>query len=148
MAGLAAQRLSASGLSERVSVRVGDACHVPQDLQPLAGIFSCFGLQQMPEPQQVLGNWISALAPGGILALCYWPPPDGQRDAAWRALTDPSLFKPSASIQRGWDADLAAAAMAAGADVLGDISPAHPMQFDSPSHCFDVRTRDPSQMAA
>ena len=39
--------------SERAKVRVGDACQVPQDLQPLAGIFSCFGLQQMPEPKQV-----------------------------------------------------------------------------------------------
>ncbi|KAK9917767.1 hypothetical protein WJX75_007976 [Coccomyxa subellipsoidea] len=138
MIDLASQRLSESGLSERAKVRVGDACQVPQDLQPLAGIFSCFGLQQMPEPKQVLGSWISALAPGGFLALCYWPPADGQRDAAWRALTDPSLFKPAATIERGWDADLAAAAIAAGADVLQDISPAHPMAFDSPSHCFEV----------
>lgn len=40
--------------SDRVSARVGDACQIPQDLQPVAGIFSCFGLQQMPEPKQVL----------------------------------------------------------------------------------------------
>lgn len=129
--------------SDRVSARVGDACQIPQDLQPVAGIFSCFGLQQMPEPKQVcllilfslcrtnivlpctmqccrsrarlvhvgkcnaacacmqvLGNWISALAPGGMLAVCYWPPADGQRDAAWRALTDPSLHKPAATIER------------------------------------------------
>lgn len=50
--------------------------------------------------KQVLNNWISALAPGGILAVCYWPPADGQSDAAWRALTDPSLFKASAKVER------------------------------------------------
>ena len=27
----------------------------------------------------------------GVLAVCYWPPAQGQRDAAWRALTgDPA----------------------------------------------------------
>ncbi|BDA48867.1 probable demethylmenaquinone methyltransferase at N-terminal half [Coccomyxa sp. Obi] len=138
MIDIASKRLSGASLSDRVSARVGDACQVPQDLHPVAGIFSCFGLQQMPEPKQVLGNWISALAPGGVLAVCYWPPADGQRDAAWRALTDPSLFKPAATIERGWDADLASAAVAAGADVLEDASPPHAMHFESPSHCFDV----------
>ena len=39
--------------SPRVGARVSDACQVPQDLQPVAGIFSCLGLQQMPEPKQV-----------------------------------------------------------------------------------------------
>ena len=47
-----------------------------------------------------------------------------------------------ADVSRGWDADLAAAAIAAGAYVLQDISPAHPMAFDSPSHCFEVRGRN------
>ena len=74
-----------------VSARVGDATVVPADLRPLAGVFSCFGLQQMPRPQEVLCAWLAALAPDGVLAVCYWPPPQGQSDAAWRALTaDPS----------------------------------------------------------
>ena len=42
---------------------------------------------------QVLLGWLASLAPGGLLAVAYWPPADGQQDAAWRALTDPALFK-------------------------------------------------------
>ncbi len=49
-------------LRERVSAVVGDACSVPADLQPLAGVFSCFGLQQMPQPERVLHAWLQALA--------------------------------------------------------------------------------------
>ena len=39
--------------------------------------------------------------PQGILAVCYWPPAQGQRDAAWRALTgDPAhIAAPSAEQQ-------------------------------------------------
>jgi hypothetical protein len=48
----------------------------------------------------VLCSWIKALAPGGVLALCYWPPASGQADAAWRTLTDPSLFKPNPRAER------------------------------------------------
>lgn len=40
---------------------------------------------------------------------------------------------------RGWDAELAESAVMAGAEVLENSAPAHPMHFDSPSHCFDVR---------
>ena len=79
------------GCRHAVSARVGDATAVPADLRPLAGVFSCFGLQQMPQPPEVLRAWLAALAPDGILALCYWPPPQDQQDPAWRALTaDPS----------------------------------------------------------
>lgn len=39
---------------------------------------------------------------------------------------------------RGWDADLAASAEAAGATILDDSSPVHSMRFDSPEHCFEV----------
>ena len=42
---------------------------------------------------QVLLGWLASLAPGGLLAVAYWPPADGQQDAAWGALTDPALFK-------------------------------------------------------
>ncbi len=70
---------------------MGDASAVPPDLAPLAGVFSCFGLQQMPQPEAVLRAWLAGLAPRGVLAVCYWPPPQGQSAPAWRALTaDPS----------------------------------------------------------
>ena len=40
------------------------------DLQPLAGVFSCFGLQQMPQPERVLHGWLQRPgAPGTLLSL-------------------------------------------------------------------------------
>ena len=44
--------------------RVGDASRL-DELAPLAGVVSVFGLQQMPQPAAVLANWTRALAPGG-----------------------------------------------------------------------------------
>ena len=51
---------------------VGDASGVPDACRPAAGIFSCFSLQQMPQPAAVLARWAAALAPGGVLAVAYW----------------------------------------------------------------------------
>ena len=51
---------------------VGDASGVPDACRPAAGIFSCFSLQQMPQPATVLARWAAALAPGGVLAVAYW----------------------------------------------------------------------------
>ena len=39
---------------QRVSAHVGDACNLARYSAPPALVFSCFGLQQMPEPQEVL----------------------------------------------------------------------------------------------
>lgn len=38
---------------QRVSACVGDACDLAGFGAPPAVVFSCFGLQQMPEPQEV-----------------------------------------------------------------------------------------------
>ena len=47
--------------------RVGDASRL-DDLPPLAAVVSCFGLQQMPQPAQVLAHWTRALSPGRLPA--------------------------------------------------------------------------------
>ena len=49
-------------------MQTGDATKLPPELQPAALIFTCFALQQMPDPCAVLAAWLSALAPGGVLA--------------------------------------------------------------------------------
>ncbi len=47
---------------------------------------------------------------------------------------------PAATAPAPWDAgEPAAAAAAAGADVLADEAPAYDMRFDSPGDFFDVR---------
>ena len=49
-------------------MQTGDATKLPPELQPAALIFSCFTMQQLPDPDKVLAAWLGALAPGGILA--------------------------------------------------------------------------------
>ena len=51
---------------------MADASQVPDAWQPVAGILSCFSLQQMAQPVAVLAAWAAALAPGGVLAVAYW----------------------------------------------------------------------------
>ncbi len=51
---------------------VADASAVPGACTPAAVVFSCFSLQQMPQPATVLAAWARALAPGGVLAVAYW----------------------------------------------------------------------------
>ena len=53
--------------------RVGDASRL-DDLAPLAAVVSCFGLQQMQQPAEVLANWTRALEPGarGAVCVCGW----------------------------------------------------------------------------
>lgn len=50
----------------RSSVRaeVGDATQLPDQYGRVAGILSCFALQQMPQQSTVLATWVKALAPG------------------------------------------------------------------------------------
>ena len=46
--------------------QTGDARLVPPAARPVAAIFSCFGLQQMPAPADVFAGWVQSLAPGGV----------------------------------------------------------------------------------
>ncbi len=38
-----------------------------------AAVLSVFGLQQLPDPPSAIRSWLAALAPGGRLAVVYWP---------------------------------------------------------------------------
>ena len=87
MVELARQAIAESGAEGAVRAEVGDATAVDPALLPLACVFSCFGLQQMPEPAQVLAAWTRALAPGGVLAVVYWPR-RVESEGPWRRLAD------------------------------------------------------------
>jgi len=66
---------------------VGDATSVPEELSPIAAVFSCFTLQQMPNPKEVLSSWTESLVPGGILTVCFWPS-DAEDSGPWRRMLD------------------------------------------------------------
>ena len=50
----------------RVTVEAADATRLPASHDGAAGMLSCFGLQQMPEPHAVLADWVRALAPRAL----------------------------------------------------------------------------------
>lgn len=101
-----------AGLQRRVVVRVGDAMEEPPSeekhrgdqtgkVSPVAGassgfssrpaaIVCCFALNQLPDPPAALERWARSLAPGGVVAVAYWPGAveDG---GPWRRLTDLTL---------------------------------------------------------
>ena len=52
---------------------VGDASAVPIEIPPFTAIFTCFALQQLPNPKKALSTWTQALVPGGVLVACFWP---------------------------------------------------------------------------
>ena len=73
----AADDLGCSWLRRLISAwwQTGDARLVPPAARPVAAIFSCFGLQQMPAPADVFAGWVASLAPGGVAVgeICTLP---------------------------------------------------------------------------
>ncbi|PSC67659.1 methyltransferase type 11 isoform A [Micractinium conductrix] len=127
MVGLAQQLVQREGLGGRVEVRQGDASRL-EGLPPLAAVVSVFGLQQMPAPAQVLAAWTRALAPGGVLCVCYWPAVVEGEGGPWQRLSD---LTASSRPAPDWEAGIPGAALAAGADVLCDERLAHEMRWPS-----------------
>lgn len=69
---------------------------------------------QMPEPAAALANWTRALGPGGVLAVCFWPP-TVEEEGPWKRLFELTVgFKPQAD----WEAEIPAAALREGAKLL------------------------------
>ncbi|KAL4427344.1 hypothetical protein ABPG77_003253 [Micractinium sp. CCAP 211/92] len=136
-----ARRLVAEqGLADRVEVRAGDASRL-DELGPLAGVLSVFGLQQMPAPAQVLANWAAALQPGGACCVCFWPQ---QVEAAgpWQR-----LFELTAAFSRqqqpDWEAGIPGQALAAvpGMRLARDERVAHAMEWPSVAAFWQAMTR-------
>ncbi len=53
--------------SDRARAEVGDACDLASRFPDAAGVFSLFGLQQLPHAHLTLVNWVSTLAPGQLI---------------------------------------------------------------------------------
>ena len=63
--------------STRARAEVGDACDLAQRHSKVAGVFSLFGLQQLPDAHLALANWVQALTPGQLSQyirtnVCQW----------------------------------------------------------------------------
>ncbi|KAI7837870.1 hypothetical protein COHA_008357 [Chlorella ohadii] len=136
MAALARQLVQQQGLQGQVEVRVGDASRLDK-LAPLAGVVSVFGLQQMPQPAAVLANWTQALAPGGVLCVCFWPQVVEER-GPWQLLTAlTASFRP----QTEWEQGIPGDALREGAQLLQDERISHDMEWPSVSSFWDGMTR-------
>lgn len=136
-----ARRLVAErGLAGRVEVRAGDASRL-DELGPLAGVLSMFGLQQMPAPAQVLANWAAALQPGGACCVCFWPQ-QVEPAGPWQR-----LFELTAALSRqpqpDWEAGIPGQALAAvpGVQVARDERVPHAMEWPSVDAFWQAMTR-------
>ncbi|MPZ54726.1 MAG: methyltransferase domain-containing protein [Acidimicrobiia bacterium] len=92
-----------------------------------AAVISVFGLQQLPDPPTALAGWVSALRPGGILSVMYWPD-ETENDGPF-ALLDAVIAEalPQSADDRDWHLRLSDAVTTAGAEVERDVPVAHPI---------------------
>ena len=106
--------------------------------QPCTGVLSCFALQLLPDPEQALGAWIQALAPGGFLSVVFWPgdpEPDGPFATVRRVLE--ARLPPR---DRSWEGAVQDALRRAGGHVLRDETRVHAMRHESAEAFWEAMT--------
>ncbi|MEV0136798.1 class I SAM-dependent methyltransferase [Dactylosporangium sp. NPDC050688] len=104
-----------------------------------AAVVSVFGLQQLPAPDVAIRSWASALRPGGVLSVVFWP----------RRTEDDGPFARIAEVVRwhvpagddSWQGRLVPALTAAGTVVERDEPAAYPMSHPDAAAFFDAHTR-------
>jgi SAM-dependent methyltransferase len=133
MVSLATDLIKENDLESRVKLFVGDATSVPTRLIPLSAAFSCFALQQMPRPAEVLADWTRALAPDGVLCVCYWPK-EVESEGPWRRMVE---IDPPKSQDEDWEKGIPALAVAQGAEVLSDRRVSHTIEWSSVEAFWD-----------
>eukprot|EP00291_Cryptomonas_curvata_P021430 CAMPEP_0172166158 /NCGR_PEP_ID=MMETSP1050-20130122/8824_1 /TAXON_ID=233186 /ORGANISM="Cryptomonas curvata, Strain CCAP979/52" /LENGTH=256 /DNA_ID=CAMNT_0012836733 /DNA_START=100 /DNA_END=871 /DNA_ORIENTATION=+ len=136
MVSLAGDLVKANALESRVRLFVGDATSVPAHLKPLSAVFSCFVLQQMPRPAEVLAGWTRALGPDGVLCVCYWPK-EVESEGPWRRMVE---IDPPKSQDEDWERDIPGLAVAHGAEVLSDRRVSHTIEWSSVEAFWDAMT--------
>jgi SAM-dependent methyltransferase len=103
----------------QVRVVEGDAATLgPHWSNACAGVVSAFGLQQLPDPEVALGDWVAALRPGGRLSVVFWP--SEVEEAGPFALLDRVLAGHRPAADASWQARLGEVVAAAGATVERD----------------------------
>jgi SAM-dependent methyltransferase len=111
----------------RVRVVEGDAATLhPKWSGACAAVVSVFGLQQLPDPEVALANWVAALRPGGCLSVVFWP--GRLEDDGPFALLDQVLAGHRPRSDDAWQDRLAEVVAAAGATVEHDDDQLFPMR--------------------
>jgi SAM-dependent methyltransferase len=103
-----------------------------------AGVVSVFGLQQLPDPEAALGEWIRALRPGGRLSVVFWPS-EVEQDGPY-VLLDRVLAGLRPPGDDSWQARLGNAVTAAGATVERDEYRSFPMDHDDAATFWEAVT--------
>lgn len=111
---------------------------------PLAAILTVFGLQQLPDPVAAVTAWCAKLEPGGVAVICFWPPGGVEAEGPWATYSG-LVAKRGAQERKQptatWEAGLAAAAEAGGAEVLLDTEPEHTMEWPDGDAIFEGMSR-------
>ncbi len=90
-----------------------------------AGVVSVFGLQQLPDPDIALANWVAALRPGGYLSVVFWPRKVEEEGPF--AVLDQVLLDHRPPDKTPWESRLAEAVGAAGGTLERDEYLSFPM---------------------
>lgn len=123
---LAKQRL---GEDERVSLLALDASASTSWPRPIGGLVSCFGLQQLPAPEQGLAQWMHCLEPDGLLSVVFWPVVV-EADGPFTWLRD-SITQLGLRREQYWEAMLVDAVKRGGGELLVDELVSFEMRHDS-----------------
>ena len=123
-------------LPANVRLVVGDASSLDGQW---AGVVSCFGLQQLPDPVKALEAWCKALSEGGRLVVAVWTA-DIQDSGPYDALRAPSqqLFGGS---PRDWNARLQAA-ITPPAVLVSDTLVPYAISHDGPEEFWNAMVAD------
>jgi SAM-dependent methyltransferase len=122
-----------------VRVVEGDAAALgPRWLGTCAGLVSVFGLQQLPDPEAALADWVAALRPGGRLSVMFWPSQVEQQGPF--ALLDRVLAGHRPLADNNWQLRLAEAVTAAGATVEHDEHRSFAMSHPDASTFLEAMT--------
>ncbi|MEW5318213.1 MAG: hypothetical protein WDW38_009453 [Sanguina aurantia] len=104
-------------------------------------VLSVFGLQQMTaEANTAVSTWVSALSPGGVASIIYWPP-SKEQNSPWARFTQVCVTTAIAAEVPPWDAFLKSSALAvAGVRLCEDRLIRHPFEWPSLAHFWEVMT--------
>ncbi len=111
----------------------------------LAAVLTVFGLQQLPDPVAAVASWCAQLEPGGVAVVCFWPPAGVEAEGPWATYANLVAARVGSSERKQatvtWDAQLPAAAEAAGAEVVLDAEPEHAMEWPDGDAIFEGMSR-------